>query len=58
MNMLDLIQMYPPNGPLVFVTGQLDVNALWELGARTINVFPSVGQVLRMVEAARASLPF
>ncbi|MCF4007256.1 hypothetical protein L1O03_08720 [Corynebacterium uropygiale] len=56
--MLELIQMYPPSGPLVFITGQLDINALWDFGARVINVYPSVGQVLRMVEAARASLPF
>lgn len=58
MNMLELIQTYPPTGPLVFVTGQLDTSAFGDLGARVINMYPSVGQLLRLIEAARGTLPF
>lgn len=46
MNFQELIQNYPPNGPLVFITGQPDFS---DFGTRLLNVYPEIRQLIQVI---------
>ncbi|MBZ8176534.1 hypothetical protein GP475_11015 [Corynebacterium poyangense] len=55
MDINELIQHYPPHGPLVFLTGTPDFS---DLGTRILNTYPSVGQLLRVINEAISQIHF
>lgn len=55
MDINTLIQSYPPHGPLVFTTGNLDLS---DFGIRLINTYPSVGQLIRLINEAISHIHF